>query len=282
MSSRCITPFYKKEQIKGEHIPFPCGKCPPCKKRRTSGWSFRLVKEGERSLSALFITLTYDTEFVPITNNGYMTLDLKDLQKFFKRLRKLTNEKLKYYAVGEYGSTKKRPHYHIILYNANKEHINRAWALNNHNIGSVHIGSVSAASIGYTLKYMSKKSQIPMHQNDDRKKEFSVMSKGLGSNYITPAMIKWHKNNLEQRMYVPIEDGKKIAMPRYYKDKMYNEEEKDKIALYMAKISEEIDLKISEEFSSFTEQEKVLSERHIFAFKKMQKLAELERKNNHL
>ena len=51
-------------------------------KRRTSGWSFRLVKEGERSNSALFVTLTYDTAFVPITKNGYMTLDKKDLQKF--------------------------------------------------------------------------------------------------------------------------------------------------------------------------------------------------------
>lgn len=231
MSSRCITPFYKKEQIKGEHIPFPCGKCPPCRKRRTSGWSFRLVKEGERSKSALFITLTYDTQYVPITKNGYMSLDLKDLQKFFKRLRKLSNEKLKYYAVGEYGSTKNRPHYHIILFNANQEHVKRAWALNNHTIGNYHIGNVSHASIGYTLKYMSKKQQIPQHQNDDRKKEFSVMSKGLGSNYLTEAMIKWHKNLLQERMYIPIEDGKKIAMPRYYKDKMYNEEEKGKISI---------------------------------------------------
>jgi hypothetical protein len=282
MSSRCITPFYKKEKIKGEHIPFPCGKCPPCKKRRTSGWSFRLVKEGERSNSALFITLTYDTEYVPITNNGYMTLHLPDLQKFFKRLRKLTNEKLKYYAVGEYGSTKKRPHYHIILFNSNKEHIARAWALNNHAIGTYHIGNVSDASIGYTLKYMSKKSQIPQHKNDDRKKEFSVMSKGLGSNYLTNNMINWHKNILEERMYIPIKDGKKIAMPRYYKDKMYNEEEKGKIAIYMAKIGEELDLEISKEFNSFTEQEKTMSERHIFAFKKMQRIAETERKNNEL
>jgi hypothetical protein len=83
-------------------------------------------------------------------------------------------------------------------------------------------------------------------------------------------------------MYVPIEDGKKIAMPRYYKDKMYNEEEKVKISKYMVKISEELDIKISKEFTSFTEQEKVLSERHIFAFKKMQKMAEIERKNNYL
>ena len=282
MSSRCVTPFYKKELIKGQHIPFPCGKCPPCKKRRTSGWSFRLTKEGERSNSALFITLTYDTDYVPISHNGFMTLKLEDLQKFFKRLRKISNEKLKYYAVGEYGSTKKRPHYHIILFNANKENIARAWALNNKSIGTYHIGNVSDASIGYTLKYMSKKSQIPIHQNDDRKKEFSVMSKGLGSNYITEAMIKWHKDSLEQRMYVPIKDGKKIAMPRYYKDKMYTEEEKDKINQYMVKIQEELDIKISEEFTSFTEQEKILSERHIHAFKKMHKAAELERKNNYL
>jgi hypothetical protein len=282
MSSRCITPFYKKEKTKGENIPFPCGKCPPCKKRRTSGWSFRLVKEGERSKSALFITLTYDTQYVPITPHGYMTLELKDLQKFFKRLRKLSNEKLKYYAVGEYGSTKKRPHYHVILFNANKEHIKRAWALNNKLIGTYHIGNVSNASIGYTLKYMSKSSKIPLHQNDDRKKEFSVMSKGLGSNYLTKSMINWHKNSLEQRMYIAIEDGKKIAMPRYYKDKMYNEDEKDKINEYMAKISEELDIQISKEFSSFTEQEKVISERHIFAFKKMHKIAEIERKNNEL
>jgi hypothetical protein len=282
MSSRCITPFYKKEQIKGEHIPFPCGKCPPCKKRRTSGWSFRLVKEGERSLSALFLTLTYDTQYVPITENGYMTLKLSDLQKFFKRLRKLENEKLKYYAVGEYGSTKKRPHYHVILFNANPNNIERAWALNNKSIGTYHIGDVSDASIGYTLKYMSKKSQIPMHNNDDRKKEFSVMSKGLGSNYLTKNMINWHKMDLEKRMYVPIKDGKKIAMPRYYKDKIYNEDEKAKINAYMGKISEELDIEISKEFSNFTEQEKVLSERHIFAFKKMQKAAELERKTNYL
>ncbi len=129
---------------------------------------------------------------------------------------------------------------------------------------------------------MSKKSQIPMHQNDDRKKEFSVMSKGLGSNYLTKQMITWHKNDLEKRMYVPIKDGKKIAMPRYYKDKMYNEDEKGKINEYMGKISQELDAEISKEFINFTEQEKVLSERHIFAFKKMHKNAEIERKSNYL
>lgn len=262
-------------------MPLPCGKCPPCKKRRTSGWSFRLVKEGERSLSALFITLTYDTDYVPITKNGFMNLDLQDLQKFFKRLRKKTHEKLKYYAVGEYGSQKKRPHYHIILFNANKEHIIDSWTINNKPIGSVHIGNVSSASIGYTLKYMCKESKIPMHQNDDRKKEFAVMSKGLGKNYMSDSMIKWHKNDLLNRMYVPIEDGKKIAMPRYFKDKIYTEIEKDKINEHMVKIGEIQDEKLLHLYGSIYEKERMQMEQGLRAFKKMYKDSEYQRKQNY-
>ena len=115
MSTRCITPFYKKLEIVNGvttgYVPFPCGKCPPCMRRRVSGWSFRLVKHGEQSNSALFVTLTYEDEKIPISKNGLQTLDKTDLQKFFKRLRKLTHEKISYYAVGEYGDKTQRPRY---------------------------------------------------------------------------------------------------------------------------------------------------------------------------
>ena len=60
------------------------------------------------AMSAQFITLTYDTSTVPITRNGYMSLDKRDLQLFFKRLRKSQGKDstgasmppIKYYAVG--------------------------------------------------------------------------------------------------------------------------------------------------------------------------------------
>jgi len=189
MSTKCITPFYVKDKYNGENIPVPCSKCPPCKKRRTSGWSFRLMQEEKRSLSALFITLTYNSEHIPITQKGYMNLDKTDLQKFMKRLRKLSNQKLKYYVCGEYGSKNMRPHYHMILFNANKEMVEKAWSLNNKPLGSIYIGEVSEASVGYTLKYMTKKGKIPLHKNDDRLKEFSLMSKRLGDNYLSTNMI---------------------------------------------------------------------------------------------
>lgn len=208
-------------------------------KRRVSGWSFRLMKEGERSKSALFVTLTYNTENVPISENGYMTLRKSDLQKFFKRLRKLSDARLRYYAVGEYGTNRFRPHYHIILFNADIEQIERAWALDNQKIGDIHCGEVCEASIGYTLKYVSKPKRIPLHQRDDRIPEFAIMSKKMGDNYITENMIKWHKNDLTNRMYVPIKDGKKIAMPRYYKEKIYTMAEKKSIFLTMQNIAEQ-------------------------------------------
>jgi hypothetical protein len=210
-----------------------------------------------------------------------MNLDLQDLQKFFKRLRKRTNENIKYYAGGVYGSQKKRPHYHIILFNANQEHIISSWTINNKPIGSCHIGDVSSASIGYTLKYMCKESKIPMHQNDDRKKEFAVMSKGLGQNYLTNQMIKWHKNDILNRMYVPIEDGKKIAMPRYFKDKIYNEDEKDKINEHMGKIGELEDQKLLQLYGSEYEKDRIQVEQALRQFKKMYKDSEKERKQNY-
>jgi len=220
------------------YIPFPCGKCPPCHKRRISGWSFRLTKQSQATNTSQFVTLTYDELTIPKTKNQLQTLCKSDLQKFFKRLRKLTHEKISYYAVGEYGDKTQRPHYHIILFNATENSVQSAWNLHTNSIGHCHFGNVSDASIGYTLKYISKEKQIPMHKNDDREKEFSLMSKGLGKSYLTPQTIQWHKNKLEERMYLPLKDGKKASMPRYYKDKMYKDGEKFRISIHMEQLAE--------------------------------------------
>jgi hypothetical protein len=150
--------------------------------------------------------------------------------------------------------------------------VKRAWALDNKTIGSIHIGKVTDASIGYTLKYMTKPGKIPQHKNDDRQKEFSLMSKGLGNNYLTEQMIIWHKNKLTERMYVPMKDGKKIAMPRYYKDKIYNELEKMQVASFIKILSEKM---LNEEMEEHGENySTIMADRHIYAFKKMYKTAE--------
>lgn len=173
----CLTPFAITVKRTNEKVTVPCGKCPKCLARRISGWSFRILKQYEVSESALFLTLTYDTKHVPITPSGFMSLQTRDCQLFFKRLRKAHNGSaaLKYYLCGEYGGKTNRPHYHAILFNADRPLIQDAW-----NLGSVHYGSVNGASVGYCLKYMSKPGRFPKFQGDDRKREFSLMSKGLG------------------------------------------------------------------------------------------------------
>lgn len=281
---------------KGENIPLPCGKCPPCVRKRVSGWSYRLVKEGERQMLSLFVTLTYSPEHMSkaygnITSNNMPTLNKKHVQKFFKRLRKITetrirnqikeqypnikkskikiNAGIRYYCAGEYGSDYSRPHYHIILFGAEQQDVIKAW-IDPHTqkqIGYIDFGyDCSEKAIGYTLKYIAKERKIPIHSNDFRQPEFSIMSKGIGSNYLTPEMINWHKKDLEKRVYAPLKDGKKAPLPRYYKDKIYNSEEWGHLKGYLEKTSEQKEQEIRKRHPNY---EHSVLQNHIASFKKM-------------
>lgn len=224
----CDTPYYVTIPGRLQDVPVPCGKCPPCKLRRVNSWVFRLLQEEKISEHAHFITLTYDTDHVPITNNHFMGLSKRDLQLFFKRLRK-GGQSIKYYAVGEYGTIHKRPHYHLITFGLSdvrdyngelrSESIDKSWRL-----GDTHIGQVSANSIAYTCKYINKPKTVPQHSRDDRIPEFSLMSKGLGKNYLTPEVIQFHIEDLS-RNYVVV-DGHKRALPKYYRTKLLDEQQR--------------------------------------------------------
>lgn len=209
----------------------PCGKCPECKRRKVSGWSFRIMMEERQCLSANFITLTYDTKYVPITHNGFMSASKRDVQLFLKRLRKCVavhspHARIKYYLAAEYGGRTSRPHYHMVLFNVtNLYDVERSWGL-----GMVDYGNVNYASVTYALKYMDKPKRIPMHSRDDRVPEFALMSKGLGKNYITDKMLAWHHADLENRCYLTLDNGTKCSMPRYYKDKIYSEAQRLAVA----------------------------------------------------
>lgn len=235
--ARCADPFL----IDG--APVPCGRCFACKATRISGWSFRLQEEAKHARTAYFVTLTYDEQTVPLTKNNMMTLDKRDIQLFMKKLRKAhPGVKLKYYVAGEYGGRTMRPHYHMILFNADLDYLigkkladqvllglfpldgkqqvmSEKW-----DKGYLTVGQVTPASVGYTLKYISKKGKIPVHENDFRQPEFSLMSKKLGISYAQNREIrKWHKGDLVGRMYVQLSDGKRAVIPRYLKKKIYGE-----------------------------------------------------------
>lgn len=230
------------------HRIVPCGNCPQCRQRRINDWIMRLSAEDKNYGGGLFATLTYSPDTlhneddyytkqkqedgtykqilhkgaIRITEKGLMTVNKRDIQLFMKRIRKFYNSKhtIKYYAAAEYGETSYRPHYHIIIFGVTREDITRSWPH-----GHCHVGSVTAASISYSTKYISKPKMIPQYGGDDRTPEFSLMSKNLGICYLTQEVINYHITN-NQSHYLK-EGGYPAPLPRYYRDKIFNQAQKD-------------------------------------------------------
>lgn len=223
---QCHCPYIVKDKIKGD-IPVPCGRCYACVMRRISGWHFRLAIELKYAKSATFLTLTYDDDHVPVID-GKLSLYKKDLQNFFKRLRyyqdKTKKNAIRYYAVGEYGSKTDRPHYHAILFNADYDMCDLSW-----DKGNLYFGEVNDKSIGYVTGYVQK--SFYKTWDDIKQPPFACMSKYIGVNYLSPSVYNWHKKDLENRCYVNY-DGKKISMPRYFKNLIYSDKEREIIGYH--------------------------------------------------
>lgn len=189
---------------------FPCGRCTACRITRTSIWSLRLLHESEYWKEKVFVTLTYDDENLP-SDCG---LSVSDLQLFLKRFRRNRKEKIKYYACGEYGETTKRPHYHLIMFGPSekeKEDLEDSWGK-----GFVHVGSVTADSIKYVCSYIQKKwsGDKGREEYGNRQYPFQTVSQGMGKRWIFD-----HQEKVRRNMCLT-KKGVKIAIPRYYKDKL--------------------------------------------------------------
>lgn len=161
--------------------------------------------------TACFLTLTYDEEHCPLS------LDKKELQKFWKRLRKaIAPRKIKYFACGEYGDTYGRPHYHAIVFGIDwhdEAIINDAWSL-----GFIKIGGVTVKSIGYVTDYCLKKYDKRRNKEEYEEKglqrPFQLCSQGLGLRYALK-----HADQLRDELGTTIQ-GKRCGLPRYYVKKL--------------------------------------------------------------
>lgn len=196
----------------------PCGKCAFCVKKSIDHWCTRIEHEMETSSSAFFITLTYDDEHLPKN----LSVSKRDLQLFIKRLRK-RNPAIRYFAVGEYGSERGRPHYHAVIFNLlDLDLITACWTdRDNKPIGFVKGDRANAGRIRYMVSYMA----TPVVE-DGRSPPFRLMSKGskkypggLGYCYVEK-MKHFHRARSDSVVYkFDVPNG----MPRYYTDKIFDE-----------------------------------------------------------
>ena len=171
----CLNPISIRKKVvgksnNGDRVSVPCGKCSACLSNRRNDWIIRLTEELKQHDCAAFLTLTYSDENLTF---GYKspTLVKEDLQKFIKLLRYYVNRPLRYYAVGEYGTKTKRPHYHLIVFNLHHindiDNVQKAWTKGHSLVGDVNIRSIS-----YVAKYHVNK----VDNVEGEQKSFCCMS----------------------------------------------------------------------------------------------------------
>lgn len=221
---KCVAPL-----TLASGITVPCGKCNLCAEQRRNEWTFRITQETLISKSVYFLTITYEDEHLSYNqSSGLSELSKRDLQLFKKRLRKEQSSldpavRLRYYTVGEYGGLTGRPHYHSILFNLAESivpYVGDLWGL-----GTVHVLPVNPARIHYVTKYHVNK----LSSGPGRAPPFALMSRrpGLGINYVN-THFKYHKDALRNFTKV---NGMAGRLPRFYKLKIFTEDEREQIAL---------------------------------------------------
>lgn len=214
----CPYPFYS-----GRSRCFvPCGKCGACLKRAISDYTLRCQVEWRVSEKCYFVTLTYE--------KNPLQLYKRDLQLFFKRLRKV-GAKFSYFALGDYGDTFDRPHYHVLFFSKGyfpAEYIHSLWVSGDQTRrrGFVDVRPVTMGRIAYVVRY-GFLAKLDFDKSSGRQRPFFLMSRrpALGASYLTRAARLWHVRN--DFWYFP--DGKwKKPLPRYFKDKLFNRIVRDK------------------------------------------------------
>ena len=144
----------------------PCRQCIGCRIERSRQWGVRMMHEASLHRDNCFVTLTYADHSLPVSGS----LNVVDVQKFFKRFRKeIAPTKIRYFHCGEYGGETGRPHYHLALFGYDfpdkvlvaersgypvwrSDLLERLWSM-----GNCEIGSLTFDSAVYIAKYITKR-----------------------------------------------------------------------------------------------------------------------------
>lgn len=234
---------FKKPWFRDLHafIELPCGKCFECRKSYAWRWSVRCACEALEHEQNYFVTLTYNT------TSGNLTKS--DLQNFFKRLRR-HGYNFRYFACGEYGEQRHRPHYHVLFFGLDLKDRLVPWsqsgkfrtyrspdleALWYH--GFVLVGYADSAAVGgYVAKYCMKSD--PFFKEPEDAPSFLLMSRkpGIGFNAFHKFMDGYGS------IVVPSGRGKalKSSIPKSYRERENIPQDPKKVEAVYAKLSNQM------------------------------------------
>lgn len=210
------------------YIPAKCGCCIECRKEKQREWRVRLEEE-LRSNFGYFTTLTISPEGIKeIEEKSGLKWEenpneiaTKGLRLFLERVRKETGKSIKHWCVTELGEKKDRIHLHGIFFGQKSaELIRKHWKY-----GFVFIGGYcNSRSVNYMTKYMLK-----VDIKHPEFKQIVLASAGIGAGYMDRLDYLWQKQNYKNINVATytFRNGTKMAMPKYYKNKIFTEKERE-------------------------------------------------------
>jgi hypothetical protein len=252
------------------YVPVGCGKCMECRKQKARQWQVRLQEDIRVNKNAKFVTYTFSERELQKLDNEVKGLTGYDrdnevcrlaVRRYTERWRKKYGKTLRHWLVTELGhQNTERVHMHGIVWTDEVKDIKKIWKY-----GWVWIGDyVSAKTINYIVKYVNKV--------DEKHKEYNskiYTSKGIGRNYMERRDVERNKYKAGKTIETyKTRQGIEIALPIYYRNKIYKDEEKE--ALWLEKLDEgirwvngiKVDIKEGEEeYYKLLEQERMKNKR---------------------
>lgn len=229
-------------------IPIPCGHCIGCRLKYSRIWADRMLAESMYHDSNYFVTLTYNDENLPPKKDGspIHSINKRHIQLFMKRLRKMFPEqRIRFYACGEYGSQSMRPHYHLILFGLKLDDLK---VLRQNNLGQFYytsdsfnklwpfgyhiITDVSWDTCAYVARYVTKKqygNNKSVYEKYNFEPEFSLMSNkpGIGRDFFEDRAEELYAYG---SISLSDQSGSRVIKTNKYYDSLFDIEYHDSLA----------------------------------------------------
>lgn len=220
------------------YIDCDCGKCYECKRKKARQWKIRNAEQLKETPTAVFFTGTFTDERIQhickkygIKETEANDIATKEVRLYLERIRKILGKSIKHWIVTEKGHTAtRRIHIHGLFYapiGMTKWQLNKLLR-DNWIAGYSYYGNyVNEKTINYVAKYLTK--------DDLDNKDFTgkiLVSPGLGKGYTERRRDEHQfKEEKTNEMY-RFKNGCQTPLPRYYKEKLFTEEERQKLWIY--------------------------------------------------
>lgn len=235
-------------------VPIGCQECMECRKQKAREIQVRLLEDIRHNKHGIYIALTFSNEEYTKLIRLIEKRDKKNSRKlegydkdnelitiavrrFTERYRKKYEKTIRHWLISELGHgetehihlhgivwiepNKYIKESHLSIKELQKEFIEKYWKY-----GDVWVGDyVNEKTVNYCTKYVTK-----IDKEHKYYKSKILSSKGIGKDYMIRTDVKKNKYNGEKtREYYTTRNGYKIALPKYWRNKIYTEEEREKL-----------------------------------------------------